>query len=70
MITRRRFVESGVATLAALAGLAPFIDRLSAAEAFEVVHTDAEWRKLLTPDQYSGPSTGSHGASVQQPVES
>jgi len=53
MITRRRFVESGVASLAALAGLAPFIERLSAAETFEVVHTDAEWRKLLTPDQYS-----------------
>ena len=53
MITRRRFVESGVASLAALAGLAPFIERLSAAETFEVVHTDAEWRKLLTPDQYT-----------------
>ena len=53
MITRRRFVESGVASLAALAGLAPFIERLSAAETFEVVHTDAEWRKLLTPDQYA-----------------
>ena len=35
MITRRRFVESGVATLAALAVLAPFIERLSAAETFE-----------------------------------
>ena len=59
MITRRRFVESGVASLAALAGLAPFIERLSAAETFEVVHTDAEWRKLLTPDQYIRASTGS-----------
>ena len=53
MITRRRFVESGVATLASLAGLASLIDRVGAAEAFEVVHTDAEWRKLLTPDQYA-----------------
>ena len=24
-----------------------------AAEAFEVVHTDAEWRKLLTPAQFA-----------------
>ena len=49
MITRRRFVESGVATFASLAGLASFINRVDAAEVFEVVHTDAEWRKLLTP---------------------
>jgi peptide-methionine (R)-S-oxide reductase len=27
--------------------------KLVAAETFEVTHTDAEWRKLMTPDQYA-----------------
>jgi peptide-methionine (R)-S-oxide reductase len=53
MITRRRLVMSGAAGLAvafvrALPGTA-----LLAIDQFEVTHTDAEWRKLLTPDQYA-----------------
>ena len=70
MITRRRFVESGVASLAALAGLAPFIERLSAAESLR--SRPHRRRMAQAPDVRSvrRPATGSHGTSVQQPVES
>ena len=50
-ISRRQFLIVGGA--AAAAACAP---RASAArgdeQTFEVMHTDAEWRKLLTPDQF------------------
>ena len=48
MLTKRTLLA-----LAAL-GLAPLALRraAAAAEKFEVAHTDAEWRKLLTPQQY------------------
>lgn len=52
MITRRHLIGSGVAGFA-LAVAAPW--RLRAAQArppFEVTRTDAEWKKLLTPQQY------------------
>jgi peptide-methionine (R)-S-oxide reductase len=62
-IERRNWVLAGSAAVAALAlarlarGAAGAQDlRLaagSAAEHFEVVHTDAEWRQLLTPEQYA-----------------
>ncbi len=54
MLTRRHVFYAGAAGLAALA-----IGRLSrpqpakAAATFEVTHTDAEWKKLLTPAQYN-----------------
>jgi peptide-methionine (R)-S-oxide reductase len=50
MISRRGFVVCGVAGFAAAfsrgAGAGP-------AQSFEVTHTDAEWRKLLTADEYA-----------------
>jgi peptide-methionine (R)-S-oxide reductase len=53
MMTRREFVAFGAAGLAGAAvgcsGRAAAEDR---AQAFEVTHTSAEWRKLLTPDQF------------------
>jgi peptide-methionine (R)-S-oxide reductase len=51
MITRRLFSSSaaiGVATACAF----PWWPASAIAEAFEVTHSDDEWRKLLTPDQY------------------
>jgi peptide-methionine (R)-S-oxide reductase len=53
MLTRRHIFAAGAAGIAALA-----LARLGrpqpakAALTFEVTHTDAEWRKLLTPEQY------------------
>lgn len=47
--TRRRFVKSvvGWATLGSV------VTRVRAGEGFEVTHTEAEWRKLLTPNQFA-----------------
>ena len=48
-ITRRWFLVAGVA-----AGALPIGARLEAGEAtFEVTHTEAEWRRLLTERQYA-----------------
>ena len=53
MLTRRAFSVAGVA-----AGVAAFgFSRLANGQAakvptYDVTHTDAEWRELLTPDQY------------------
>ncbi len=61
-MTRRVFIGIGAATAAAAgaraaAGLRPlvFSDVTAAGlpETFAVTHTDTEWRKLLTPDQYA-----------------
>ena len=52
MLTRR-FLLLGGAIGAAAAGMPWRISPLQAAEPFEVTHTDAEWRKLLTSDQYA-----------------
>ncbi len=53
MATRRFFVTCGaVGLLAAAASLRRPL-AAGAAETFEVTHSDAEWRKLLTPDQYA-----------------
>jgi peptide-methionine (R)-S-oxide reductase len=52
-MTTRRFFLTSVAAGAAVAAAAPWWSRQSrAAEKFAVTHTDAEWRKLLTPAQY------------------
>jgi peptide-methionine (R)-S-oxide reductase len=53
MITRRRFVMSGAVGLAAVCVRALPGTAMPARGQFEVTHTDAEWRKLLTPDQYA-----------------
>ncbi len=51
MITRRIFIgaAAGLPGLLASAGL---FARTQPNGLFEVAHSDAEWRKLLTPDQY------------------
>jgi len=53
MLTRRHFFAAGGAGIAAVALARTERPRPSeAAPKFEVTHTDAEWRKLLTPAQY------------------
>ncbi|HVT56011.1 MAG TPA: peptide-methionine (R)-S-oxide reductase MsrB [Xanthobacteraceae bacterium] len=50
MMTRRNLMKAAAASLA----LGTSWRALAApAERFEVTHTDAEWRKLLTPAQYN-----------------
>jgi peptide-methionine (R)-S-oxide reductase len=51
MITRRLFLMN--AGLAAAAGLSWRTAPAWAMDSFEVTHTDEEWRKLLTPDQFA-----------------
>ena len=63
MRNRRHFLLSAAAGLTALAAAARWRGLPSAAAAgdssgsangpYEVMHTDAEWRRLLTPDQYA-----------------
>ena len=53
MLTRRNLFLAGAAGIAALS--VTRLERPYAAKAannYEVTHTDAEWRKLLTPDAY------------------
>ncbi len=54
MVTTRRLLLTGgaIGVVAAL-GLARWPADSQAAEIFAVNHTDAEWRKLLTPAQYA-----------------
>jgi peptide-methionine (R)-S-oxide reductase len=52
MITRRFFVASGIVGIAALLGPRWWHTAL-AAETFAVTHSEAEWRKLLTPEQFA-----------------
>ena len=52
MITRRTFIVAA----AALPGLLASADLFAESQnngLFEVSHSDADWRKLLTPDQYT-----------------
>ena len=53
MITRRFVVMGGGAGLVAAFIAGRWDTAPQAAEVFEVTHSDAEWRKLLTPDQYA-----------------
>jgi peptide-methionine (R)-S-oxide reductase len=53
MVTRRFFVMGGATGLAAVLASSRWSQAPQAAETFEVTHSDAEWRKLLTPDQYA-----------------
>jgi len=54
MTTRRSFLlMGGVAGLAIAAGLQVRMPGVRAAQSFEITHTDAEWRAMLTPDQYA-----------------
>ena len=53
MMTRRILVNAGIASLAVAAGIFRRTPRAFAGERFAVTHTDAEWRKLLDPSQYT-----------------
>src|SRR4249920_3536725 len=53
MMTRRRLVFGGAAGLAAAVLGVPACATAKGDDTFEVTHTDAEWRKLLTPAQYA-----------------
>ena len=52
-MTRRNLLKTGVAGLAVLAGLRLGVGATGAAASFPVTHTDEEWRKLLTPEQFA-----------------
>ena len=52
MISRRSLLAAGVAGAAATLSAAWRTATAGAAATFEVTHTDAEWRKLLTKDQF------------------
>ena len=53
MMTRRLLLTGGVVGLAAAASSPWWAAAPRAAGTFEVAHSDEEWRKLLTPDQYA-----------------
>ena len=54
MLKRRHLLIAGAGGAAALAALRFGMPAPRAADAhFEVMHTDAEWRALLTPQQYN-----------------
>src|SRR5579871_4950767 len=53
MMTRRLVLTAGTAGLAAVLASQWRPASPRAAETFAVAHTDAEWRKLLTADQYA-----------------
>jgi peptide-methionine (R)-S-oxide reductase len=53
MLTRRRFFLLGAGGAVALCGGSVFGTNALAAEKFEVTHTDAEWQRLLTANQYA-----------------
>jgi peptide-methionine (R)-S-oxide reductase len=56
-MNRRNFLYASTGTLAIAAGGSTLLRLLAVdsakAETFEVTKTDAEWRKVLTPDQYN-----------------
>jgi peptide-methionine (R)-S-oxide reductase len=54
MITRRSLIAGGVGGAAAAVFSSLWqMAAAGTADTFEVTHTDAEWRKLLTADQYA-----------------
>jgi peptide-methionine (R)-S-oxide reductase len=52
MISRRRLIAGGVVGAAAAFTSGWRAAAAGAAMTFEVTHSDAEWRKMLKPDQY------------------
>ncbi|MBV8474907.1 MAG: peptide-methionine (R)-S-oxide reductase MsrB [Hyphomicrobiales bacterium] len=53
MTTRREVISGGICGLAAISASALLPPTVRAAVDDHVTHTDAEWRKLLTADQYA-----------------
>jgi peptide-methionine (R)-S-oxide reductase len=53
MMTRRLLLTGGAVGLLAAASAPWWRSAPRAAEIFEVTHSDAQWRKLLTPDRYA-----------------
>jgi peptide-methionine (R)-S-oxide reductase len=51
MITRRRLLETAAGIV--VAAIAPGWLGLGRSETFKVTHPEAEWHKLLTPDQFA-----------------
>jgi len=70
----RRRILLGTAALGVLAGGASLLDSTAAgtpstsSETFEVSHTDAEWRQLLTPQQYAVLRTASTETPFSSPL--
>src|SRR5262249_43906464 len=52
MMTRRRLLDHAAVAIGA-AAISPSMMFAARGETFEFSHTDAEWRKLLTPDQFA-----------------
>jgi len=53
MITRRTFVGAAAAALPWMLTTTGLRAAPQDSKPFEITHSDAEWRKLLTPDQYA-----------------
>jgi peptide-methionine (R)-S-oxide reductase len=53
MLTRRGLIAGGFAGAAAAMGAAWRVRTAEARATFEVTHSDAEWKKILTADQYA-----------------
>jgi peptide-methionine (R)-S-oxide reductase len=52
-MTRRRFLAGAAAGAVALLGYRWWAAAPRAAQNFPVTHSDAEWRQILTPEQYA-----------------
>jgi peptide-methionine (R)-S-oxide reductase len=52
MLTRRRLLDHAAVAIGT-AAISPWLTFAARSETFEISHTDAEWRKLLTPDQFA-----------------
>ena len=67
MITRRRLLAGGLVSVAAGFVSACRARAATIAQKFEVTHTDAEWRQLLTARAVRRPSARRNRASIHQP---
>jgi peptide-methionine (R)-S-oxide reductase len=74
MSSRRRFLVSAATGLGALAASRRYLLQTaiatSASGPYEVTHTDAEWHKLLTPDQYAVLRDGATEPPYSSPLNS
>ena len=53
LLSKRLFLKNGAVALATASSFSWRVALSRAAEVFAIVHTDAEWKKLLTPEQYA-----------------